>query len=260
MTPTGGRAERGFYALLRPAYDDFFPLECAAVEWALSLAAPALGRRSRVLDLGCGTGSLALALAERGCEVMGIDIDEGLLAVAKEKAARAAAGTAERLRFRRLDIRDAGDSLDARGFDLVLCLGNTLPHLRGEAQIGIALKGWRRLIAASGALGLQIIDFERIARLGLPGLPPLKSKGMVFERDYDGLEVGKNFDFTARLQEPGAMAGRTAEASISLFALGRGALDRLLMEAGFSQREYSGGFRDEAADGTCLPLVAAARP
>lgn len=45
----------------------------------LPLCAPA----GRVLDVGCGEGVLARALAERGHAVVGIDISEGLLAVAR---------------------------------------------------------------------------------------------------------------------------------------------------------------------------------
>src|SRR5215831_11616060 len=45
----------------------------------------------RVLDLGCGTGSLALALARSapGAEVVGIDPDPKALARARKKFARA---------------------------------------------------------------------------------------------------------------------------------------------------------------------------
>ncbi|MFT8888362.1 MAG: class I SAM-dependent methyltransferase [Ethanoligenens sp.] len=39
-----------------------------------------------VLDLACGTGCLSAALARRGCEVVGVDASEQMLALAAEKA------------------------------------------------------------------------------------------------------------------------------------------------------------------------------
>lgn len=43
-------------------------------------------RRTRVLDAGCGTGALAVAVACRGADVTGVDVAGGLVEVAKERA------------------------------------------------------------------------------------------------------------------------------------------------------------------------------
>lgn len=50
----------------------------------LPLCAPA----GRILDVGCGEGVLARALAARGNAVIGVDISEGLLAVARDREER----------------------------------------------------------------------------------------------------------------------------------------------------------------------------
>ncbi len=44
-----------------------------------------LGARS-VLDAGCGTGRVAIELARRGLEVVGLDADPGMLSTARDKA------------------------------------------------------------------------------------------------------------------------------------------------------------------------------
>jgi SAM-dependent methyltransferase len=44
-----------------------------------------LGLR-RVLDAGCGTGRVAMELARRGIDVVGVDLDGQMLAVARDKA------------------------------------------------------------------------------------------------------------------------------------------------------------------------------
>lgn len=45
------------------------------------------GRRPKLLlDAGCGTGSIALRLAEKGMEVIGCDMSEDMLGIARDKA------------------------------------------------------------------------------------------------------------------------------------------------------------------------------
>ncbi len=42
---------------------------------------------ARVLEIGCGTGAALVALAERGAQVIGVDLDEGSLQVARKRCA-----------------------------------------------------------------------------------------------------------------------------------------------------------------------------
>jgi demethylmenaquinone methyltransferase/2-methoxy-6-polyprenyl-1,4-benzoquinol methylase len=81
------------------------------------VAAP--GRR--VLDIGCGTGGLSLACAARGASVVGIDINAGMLEVARSKLPDATAGgIVEWVELGAAEIEDRFDeaSLDA----IVSCL------------------------------------------------------------------------------------------------------------------------------------------
>src|SRR5918911_1265581 len=55
------------------------------------------------LELGCGTGRLALPLLRSGARVVGVDRSEAMLGRARRKARRA--GLAPRARFVRGDIR-----------------------------------------------------------------------------------------------------------------------------------------------------------
>jgi len=58
-----------------------------------------------VLDLGCGSGQVSLLAAAMGAQVRGIDIAPGMLALAREAAARA--GLAERVTFEEGDVSRA---------------------------------------------------------------------------------------------------------------------------------------------------------
>lgn len=68
-----------------------------------------------VLDAGCGTGRVAIELAARGIETVGVDLDEPMLAEARRKAPGQTWVSGDLL-----DV-DAGD-----GFDLVVMAGNVM--------------------------------------------------------------------------------------------------------------------------------------
>ncbi|MDG5487735.1 magnesium protoporphyrin IX methyltransferase [Sphingomonas sp. BGYR3] len=51
-------------------------------------ALPADMHGQRLLDAGCGTGALAIEAARRGAQVVAIDVSQGLIAVARERAGR----------------------------------------------------------------------------------------------------------------------------------------------------------------------------
>jgi SAM-dependent methyltransferase len=75
---------------------------------------------SRVLDAGCGTGRVAIRLAELGHDVMGVDLDASMLEVARERAPQ--------LRWEQADLA----ALDLVGhgevpYDLVVMAGNIVP-------------------------------------------------------------------------------------------------------------------------------------
>lgn len=60
------------------------------------------GSAGKLLELGCGTGKHASLLADKGYSVYGIDMSEGML---KEAQNRAAGRNDQRLRFAQSDIR-----------------------------------------------------------------------------------------------------------------------------------------------------------
>jgi SAM-dependent methyltransferase len=69
----------------------------------------------RVLELGCGTGVDALALARRGLEVVAIDASPGMIQVASQKA-----GPADRVAFHCLPMERVAATFEGQLFDGVL--------------------------------------------------------------------------------------------------------------------------------------------
>ncbi|TDD83730.1 SAM-dependent methyltransferase [Actinomadura rubrisoli] len=93
------------------------PLDDASVRSLLDRAAP---RGGRLLDLGCNTATwLIRALTDRpGLRGDGVDLDGG--AIARGRAAVAAAGLSDRVD---LHIQDAGAFTSPEPFDLVMSVG-----------------------------------------------------------------------------------------------------------------------------------------
>jgi magnesium-protoporphyrin O-methyltransferase len=102
---------------------------------------------ARLLDAGCGTGALAIEAANRGADVLAIDLSSTLVNLAKERASQSLA--AGRLRFAVGDMLDpalgcfefvvAMDSLiHYRGSDLARALGALAPRTSGSMVFTIA--------------------------------------------------------------------------------------------------------------------------
>lgn len=116
-----------------------------------------------VLDAGCGTGRVSIELARRGIDVVGVDLDESMLAAARDKAPG--------IRWVTGDLTDVG-IVDADGaicrFDVVALPGNVMifltPGTEGEVVMNLtrhlALDG--RLVAGFqlGAGRLSLADYD----------------------------------------------------------------------------------------------------
>jgi SAM-dependent methyltransferase len=85
-----------------------------------------------VLDAGCGTGRVAIRLAELGYRCTGIDADDSMLQVAREQAAH--------LPWLLADLSaEAGVGEQLTGFDLVVAAGNVIPLLAaGTLELAVA--------------------------------------------------------------------------------------------------------------------------
>ncbi len=83
---------------------------------------PADMHGARLLDAGCGTGALAVAAAERGAEVVAIDLSPQLVALAHERANNS------NIRFLSGDMLDP----DLGQFDYVVAMDSLIHYRRAD--------------------------------------------------------------------------------------------------------------------------------
>jgi SAM-dependent methyltransferase len=126
------------------AYAERFAALAAAghdVHGEAALCATIVAPGSRILDAGCGTGRVAIRLAELGYDCVGVDSDASMLEVARR------ASTA--VEWHHLDLVDV-TALDG-DFHLVVAAGNVIPLL-AEGTESAVVAGLARLLAPRGVL------------------------------------------------------------------------------------------------------------
>jgi SAM-dependent methyltransferase len=106
-----------------------------------------------ILDLGCGTGRHAIALAERGYAVLGVDLSMQMLTHADTRCTRMPMSTRALVSFEPGDIR----TLDlGRNFDAVISLFHVMSYQTTDADLLAALTTARRHLHSGG---LFLFDF-----------------------------------------------------------------------------------------------------
>jgi SAM-dependent methyltransferase len=118
--------------------------------WARLAAA----QDGRVLELGCGTGRIAVPLIKAGIPLVGIDRSEPMLARARQRLKRA--GLAGRALLVRGDIR-ALPFRGRRGFGLVMAPYGMLQSLTRERDLTATLSSVARVLRPGGIFGIDLV-------------------------------------------------------------------------------------------------------
>ncbi len=113
----------------------------------------ALGTKGRLLELGCGTGRVALPIARAGRAVVGIDRSEAMLARARARVRRAR--LQPKLRLIRGDIRHL--PFPDRSFSLVMAPYGILQSLLVERDLKETLTAVTRVLAPNGLFGMELV-------------------------------------------------------------------------------------------------------
>jgi SAM-dependent methyltransferase len=178
-----------------------------------------------VLELGVGTGRIAVPIAAAGVRVVGVDSSEGMLAVAGEQARHA--GVELDLRFG--DLRDP--PVDEQ-FALVLIPFRTLLHMQNDADRRAALRAVHARLRQGGRFVFDVFT---------PAADDIaETHGRWLERE-PGIFERADWDEDARTLVL-RVSGDGAEAELSLAWLPVEQWRALLEEEGFKVEGLYGWF------------------
>ncbi len=108
-----------------------------------------------VLELATGTGRVLWPIAAAGFEIVGIDTSEGMLAIARAKAAAEAAETSDRVRLHQMDMTSF--QLD-QSFRLAIVPFRAFQHLTTPEQQRQALRCVHRSLVPGGHFVIDLFD------------------------------------------------------------------------------------------------------
>ncbi len=253
------------YQHIAESYDDLFPLNKACIE-ALEALVPvsetrrgksalALGntgsrgtageatarqnRPRRVLDLGSATGALIAALEDRGWEALGIELDPDMAAKSRGKVAQGSMLEAETI-IRAVYKHAEGGGKDETPadpcFDAVLCLGNTLPHIR-QAEYDSFFASVSRLLGSGGLFIIQTLNYSHPSVKPGFAFPPISAGSSVFSRSYEAGTDSATLTFATDI----SIEGKHYRDKTTMYPVKPEALDEALERAGFGAiRRYAG--------------------
>jgi SAM-dependent methyltransferase len=179
------------------------------------------------VELGVGTGRIAVPIAAAGVRVIGVDSSAGMLEVCRERAE--SAGVAELVELRLGDLRAPPVS---ERVSLVLCPFRSYLHLRSDDERLDALRAARELLVPGGRLIFDVFA---------PGADDIaETDGRWLEREPEIFERA-DWDTDARTLTL-SVRGPSGEATMALAWLSAGEWQALLERAGFEVEALYGWF------------------
>lgn len=219
-----------FYSEIVEAYDSIFPYNESQLFFVEAACDGSLASKT-ILDIGCGTGSLSIAMGRRSAKVRSFDFDKEMVAKADEKRPQALD-----LLFQQGDMRLVGEYFQPVVFDVALCFGNTLVHLQSLIEVEAMIKGTSMRLKGGGKFLLQILNYDRIIGEDVKSLPTISAEPYSFIRNYHHRADGK-VDFETILKTP----QRVIRNTVPLLMIRHNQLMDMLQKY-FSKVDYYGGF------------------
>lgn len=240
-----------FYESIAPWYDFIFPASPLQTQFVKMKLEGLEGKE--LVDVGCGTGNLTIQLAAGGANITGMDLDAQMLDVAREKSKNLS-----NIHFLQSDMLKLTDHFTPASLDGIVCFGNTLVHLLKPGEVRKFFRQCHELLKPSGAILLQMINYDNVLDNDLQGLPSIDNDQIRFDREYQLREQDELINFKTLLTVK--ESGKAVKNSVVLQPLRRELLKQILEDTGLEITNIYGSFEMSIFMPSSIPFVAEIRP
>jgi glycine/sarcosine N-methyltransferase len=236
-----------FYTSIAPYYDYIFPFKKPARDFTKEL----IQDDYTLLDAGCGTGNMSIALAPFCNKIDAFDIDSEMVQIAKKKSTNLS-----NVEFQSADLLKITENHTHNSYDLVFCYGNTLVHLLSFENISDFLEQVYQILKPGGKIALQILNYEYILNNQITELPIIDNEHITFIRKYKFTGKERVFQFNTNLTVKAS--GVVLKNRAPLYAIKPEELIKSMKEIGFVNIKGYSSFKQNPLSHDKMPLIVTA--
>lgn len=228
-----------FYKTLKPYYDELFPTN----EKALDFLTAHFKEGDSILDVGAGTGNMAISLVQKGFHVTAMEPEESMAEQIRLKA-----------QAQQHPIHVTTKSMQQlctldETYHGIYCIGNTLAHLHDLEEFRAFFQQTFQKLQRDGIFIFQIVNYEQEDFV----FPLIEKAHFSFHRSYK--REGNYMLFTIKLSTDEGIYTSTTP----LFPATAAQLYPLLEECGFHSIEAYGNFARKKYDAEAPALIMVAK-
>jgi len=230
-----------FYSSIAQNYDYIFPVKQAQIDFITSV----FSKRTKLIEIGSGTGNLTIALANTGYLMSGLEYNENMLDLARKKS--------NDVYWKCGDMREIDQVFCGDLFDGIICFGNTLVHLSDAKDIEGFLRKAYDLLHDDGIIAIQIINYSRIFDYKIDHLPTIENDKIQFVRNYRANKNPRNIEFQTKLTIK--KTNKIIKSKIDLFPIFPEELYELIHKIGFSKIQEFSDFSKKEFSLNSIPYI-----